>query len=176
MEVHNRKHRRHQPKHNYVPQPDKKQSLSGKIAGWQPHGSNLPILLSQTCPMAAFPHSSRESPNSQGPLWPRASDFLQVMLSPASTLPAFTLVHLTHTTASAENPSKLYNMSSWNACCMPKRGDNFSYRYQTLSISTIFGTKEGGKALGDFLAALQACIRPWQREALPEDEEEEDYG
>jgi len=46
----------------------------------------------------------------------------------------------------------------------------------TLSISTIFGTKEGGEALGNFLAASQACIRPWRREAPPEDEEEEDYG
>ena len=45
----------------------------------------------------------------------------------------------------------------------------------TLSISTIFGTKEGGEALGKFLAASQACIRPWRREAPPE-EEEEDHG
>ena len=67
-------------------------------------------------------------------------------------------------------------MSSQNARYMPKRGDNFSYQYQTLSISTIFGTKEGGEALGDFLAASQACIRPWRRVAPPEDDEEEDYG
>jgi hypothetical protein len=48
----------------------------------------------------------------------------------------------------------------------------------TLSISTIFGTKEGGEALGNFLAASQACIRPrrWPREAPPEDEEDEDHG
>jgi hypothetical protein len=46
----------------------------------------------------------------------------------------------------------------------------------SLSISTIFGTKEGGEALGNFLAASQACIRPRQREAPPEEEEEEDYG
>jgi hypothetical protein len=46
----------------------------------------------------------------------------------------------------------------------------------TLSISTIFSTKEGGKALGNFLAASQACIRAWRREAPSEDEEEEDHG
>ena len=45
----------------------------------------------------------------------------------------------------------------------------------TLLISTIFSTKEGGEALGDFLAALQACIRPWWREAPSKDEEKEDY-
>ena len=36
----------------------------------------------------------------------------------------------------------------------------------TLSISTIFGTKEGGMALGNFLAASQACMRPRQQEVL----------
>jgi hypothetical protein len=46
----------------------------------------------------------------------------------------------------------------------------------TLSISTIFGTKEGGKALGNFLAASQAYIRPWQQEAPLEDAEDEDHG
>ena len=46
----------------------------------------------------------------------------------------------------------------------------------TLSISTIFGTKEGGEALGNFLAASQACIRPRRREAPPKEEEEEDHG
>jgi hypothetical protein len=46
----------------------------------------------------------------------------------------------------------------------------------TLSFSTIFGMKEGGEALGGFLAALQACLRPRQCEALPDEEEEEDYG
>jgi hypothetical protein len=44
-----------------------------------------------------------------------------------------------------------------------------------LSFSIIFGTKEGGEALGNFLAASQACIRPWRREAPPEDEDE-DHG
>jgi hypothetical protein len=46
----------------------------------------------------------------------------------------------------------------------------------TLSFSMIFGTKEGGEALGGFLAASQACIRPWRREAPPEEEEDEDHG
>jgi len=46
----------------------------------------------------------------------------------------------------------------------------------TLSISTIFGTKEGGEALGNFLAASQACIRPWRCEAPLEEEEEENHG
>jgi len=52
----------------------------------------------------------------------------------------------------------------------------------TLSFSTIFGTKEGGTALGSFLAASQACMRPRRRENPPEEEEEEeeqeaeDYG
>jgi hypothetical protein len=46
----------------------------------------------------------------------------------------------------------------------------------TLSISTIAGTKEGarGEALGKFLAVSQACIRPRRREASPE--EDEDHG
>jgi len=46
----------------------------------------------------------------------------------------------------------------------------------TLSFSTIFGTKKGGEALGGFLAASQACIRPRRHEAPPEEEEDEDYG
>jgi hypothetical protein len=46
-----------------------------------------------------------------------------------------------------------------------------------LSFSIIFGTKEGGEALGNFLAASQACIRPRRREAPPEEEDEdEDHG
>jgi hypothetical protein len=44
----------------------------------------------------------------------------------------------------------------------------------TLSFSTIFGTEEGGEALGNFLAASQACIRPRRREAPPAEEEDED--
>ena len=38
-----------------------------------------------------------------------------------------------------------------------------------ISLSTIFGTKEGGAALGAFLAETQACLRPRRREAPPED-------
>jgi hypothetical protein len=45
----------------------------------------------------------------------------------------------------------------------------------TLSFLTIFGTEKGGEALGNFLAASQVCIRPWWREAPPE-EEDEDHG
>jgi len=43
----------------------------------------------------------------------------------------------------------------------------------THSISTIFGTKEGGMALGRFLAASQACMRLRHQEDPPEEEEEE---
>ncbi len=47
----------------------------------------------------------------------------------------------------------------------------------THSFSTIFGTKEGGTALGNFLAASQACMRPRRQENPPEEEQEaEDYG
>ena len=46
----------------------------------------------------------------------------------------------------------------------------------TVSLSIIFGTKEGGEALGKFLAASQACFRPRRREDPPEEDEEEDYG
>ena len=48
----------------------------------------------------------------------------------------------------------------------------------TLSFSIIFGTKEGGEALGNFVATSQACMRPRKREAPSneEEEEEEDHG
>ena len=39
----------------------------------------------------------------------------------------------------------------------------------SLSLSTIFGTKEGGAALGAFLAETQACLRPRRRDPPPED-------
>ena len=46
-----------------------------------------------------------------------------------------------------------------------------------LSFSTISGTKEGGEALGNFVATSQACVRPRKHEApLKEEEEEEDHG
>ena len=40
---------------------------------------------------------------------------------------------------------------------------------QFISLSIIFGTKEGGTALGAFLAETQACLRPRRQEAPPED-------
>ena len=47
----------------------------------------------------------------------------------------------------------------------------------TLSFSTIFGTKEGDEALGNFVAMSQACVRPRKHETPPkEEEEEEDHG
>lgn len=45
----------------------------------------------------------------------------------------------------------------------------------TLSFLIIFSTKEEGKALWVFLAASQAYIRPWQREAPPDEDEKEDH-
>src|SRR6266436_1959604 len=91
--------------------------------------------------MGTSHHSSRESPNSQGPSWLLASDSSRVTHSPASTLPVSALVHLTHTTASAANPFKLHNTSSRNVCYMPKHGDNVSCPYQTLSHSQQFSAR-----------------------------------
>ena len=81
--------------------------------------------------MVASPPSPRESPNSQGPSWLHASGSSQAMPSPASTLPVSALVHLTHITASAENPSKPRNMSSRFARYTPKHGGNSSCHYRT---------------------------------------------
>ena len=44
----------------------------------------------------------------------------------------------------------------------------------TLSISTIFRTKEGGMVLGNFLAASQVCMRLRRWEGPPEAEEDEE--
>jgi ribonuclease HI len=38
-----------------------------------------------------------------------------------------------------------------------------------VSLSHIFGTKSGGEALGAFIAASQACVRPRRRDPPPED-------
>ena len=43
----------------------------------------------------------------------------------------------------------------------------------TVSLSLIFGTKDGGEVLGAFIAASQACVRPRRTETEPEPE---DYG
>jgi hypothetical protein len=37
------------------------------------------------------------------------------------------------------------------------------------SLSHIFGSKQGGVALGAFIAASQACLRPQRKELPPED-------
>ena len=80
--------------------------------------------------MEAPPPSSKRSASSQGPLWPRASGFSQDMHLPASTPRVFDQVHLTHTTASEENPSKHCNMLSRHARYTTKHGGNSSYRSQ----------------------------------------------
>jgi hypothetical protein len=46
----------------------------------------------------------------------------------------------------------------------------------SVSLSHVFGTKEGGVALGAFLAASQGCIRPRRTERTPEEPELEDFG
>jgi hypothetical protein len=85
--------------------------------------------------MASFPPSSRGSANSRGPSWPHVSDYSQVMLSPASTLPVSTPVHLTHTIVSAENPFKHHNTSLRHARYTSKHRDNSSCQSQTISHS-----------------------------------------
>jgi hypothetical protein len=76
----------------------------------------------------------------------------------------------------AESPYKQHNMSLTH-CSMPA-----TYRsMETISPASLkrslnlnhLRLKEVGEALGNYLAMLQACIRPWQREAPPE---EKDHG
>ena len=106
-------------------------SLNGRTVGWPPHGSNPPTWRSQARLTTAFPHSSRESPNSRGPSWPPASDYSQAMPLPASTPHLSALVHLTHTTVSAGNPCKLPNMLLRLDRYMPLHGDSFSCHFRT---------------------------------------------
>jgi hypothetical protein len=46
----------------------------------------------------------------------------------------------------------------------------------SVSLSHVFGMKEGRVALGAFLAASQTCVRPHQTEQTPEELELEDFG
>jgi hypothetical protein len=124
-------HRRHQQKPSYVLHHDKMQLLNGRTGGWRPRVSSPPTWRSQTHQTVAFPPSSRELPNSRGPLWPLASDSLQATHSPVSTLPIFAPVLLIHTIASAENPYKWHTTSSRHARYTPKHGDDFSCQSQT---------------------------------------------
>ena len=115
----------------------------------------------------------------QGLLWPRASGSSQGILSLASTMPVSDQVPLTHTTASVEEPSKHHSMlSRLRGIPATQRSTeaipptNFKHYVNHIHISS----KEGGKALGKFLAASQARMRPLMRENLPEDEEDSDHG
>ena len=98
------------------------------------------------------------------------------MLSLVSTLPVFDQVYLIHTISSVWNRFKLHNISSRLARYTSKHRDNFSYHIKYFLILSNFRTKEGGEALGNFMAVSQACMRPRRREALPNEEEKEDHG
>lgn len=101
-----------------------------------------------------------------------SGSYLQVTLSPASTLPVSDRVHLIYTIASAVNHFKQTAQHVIASVTNQARRQFLLPISNTPSISTIFGTKEGAEALGIiFLVALQACIRLWRCEAPPKEED-----
>ncbi|KAI0248416.1 hypothetical protein BJV78DRAFT_799137 [Lactifluus subvellereus] len=76
---------------------------------------------------------------------------------------------LTPITAHAAKHCKRHTTLSRHAPCTQPPGAAPSPLSANLSLSTIFGTKEGGAALGAFLAETQACLRPRRRDPPPED-------
>jgi len=115
-------------------------------------------------PYCATQHEKRRLQNGAIAGWKRGAASLHTSLC---TLPDFAPDRLTHTNASAENPSKRRTTSSQFARYTPNTRDDSSCQSQThIRSQPSLARKEGGSTRGRFLATSQiCCIRPRRRES-----------